>query len=268
MRSRVRTTVVILGCLLFALPFFFMVSGSLRVPGLPPPDGFEWLPQPQRWANYSSVFGFVPLGRYLLNSAIVVLIAVPITVLVASWAGFAIATARPPVARLLVALSLIALMVPVGALWVPRFVLFRWMGLTDTLVPLVSPALMATTPFYVLLFALVYKKLPASLFEAARLEGLSPFAIWRTIAFPLGRAAAFAVAMLAFAWHWSNFIDPLLYISSEHKMTVPLALRALQSLEPTNHPILLAAAALATLPPVIAFLVAQRRLFDRALEVR
>lgn len=267
MSGRLRGLVIILGCFLFALPFFFMFTGSLRVPGLPPPDGFEWLPDPQRWANYSSVFGFVPLWRSLLNSALVVLIAVPVTVVVASWAGFAIATARPAVARVLVVLSLIAFMVPVGALWVPRFVLFRWLGLTDSIVPLVAPALMATTPFYVLLFALVYRRLPQSLFEAARLEGLSAYAIWRRVAFPLGRAAAFAVAMLAFAWHWANFIDPLLYISSEEKMTVPLALRALQSLEPTNHPILLAAAVMATLPPVVAFLIAQRGFFDRALEV-
>ena len=80
--------------------------------------------------------------------------------------------------------------------------------------------------------------------------------------------AAFAVAILAFTWHWANFIDPLIYLSSEERFTLPLAMRALQTLEPTNHPILLAAAVIATVPPVLAFLLVQRTFFVRALEVR
>ena len=253
---------------LVVLPLLFMVAGSLRTPGLPPPDGFEWLPDPLRWQNYKDVFGFVDLWSYMRNSLFVVLIAVPVTVLIASWGGFAIATASPKIRRLLIVSSLIALMVPVTALWIPRFVMFKWMGINDTLVPLMAPALMATTPFYVLIFGLVYSRLPRSLYEAAQLEGLSPFGIWRRVAFPLGRAAAFAVGALALAWHWANFIDPLIYLSSEERFTLPLAMRALQTLEPTNHPILLAAAVIATVPPVLAFLLVQRTFFVRALEVR
>ena len=253
---------------LVVLPLLFMLAGSLRTPGLPPPDGFEWLPDPLRWKNYKDVFGFVDLWSYMRNSLFVVLVAVPVTVLIASWGGFAIATAAPKVRNLLIVSSLVALMVPVTALWIPRFVMFKWMGVNDTLVPLMAPALMATTPFYVLIFGLVYSRLPASLYEAARLEGLSPFGIWRRVAFPLGRAAAFAVGALALAWHWANFIDPLIFLSSEERFTLPLAMRALQTLEPTNHPILLAAAVIATVPPVLAFLLVQRTFFVRALEVR
>ena len=262
-----RGALIVVLCGLFTLPLVFMVTGSLRLPGLPPPDGFEWLPEPIRWANYESVFGFIDLWSYMRNSLIVAAVAVPLTVLVASWAGFAVATGSRRARKAIVVASLVALMVPVTALWVPRFVLFKWLDLTDTLIPLMLPALMATTPFYVLIFAVVYARVPRSLYEAARLEGLSPFAIWRGVAFPLGRAAAFAVAVLAFIWHWANFSDALLYLSSEERFTVPLAMRALQTLEPTNHPILLAGAVLASIPPVIAFFIAQRAFFTRTLEV-
>lgn len=262
-----RALAIVFFCGLFVLPLVFMVMGSLRTPGLPPPDGFEWLPNPQRWLNYRDVQGFVDIWAYMKNSVIVVLIAVPLTVLIASLAGFAIATATPRVQRLLIVVSLIALMVPVGALWIPRFVLFKWLGLTDTLVPLIAPALMGTTPFYVLVFALVYARIPKSLFEAARLEGMAPMSIWRRVAFPLGKPAAFAVGVLALAWHWANFIDPLIFLTSEEHYTLPLGLRALQSLEATNHPILLAGAVLATLPPVLAFLLVQRTFFTKTLEV-
>jgi multiple sugar transport system permease protein len=254
-------------CALFLLPLAFMAAGSLRTPGLPPPDGFEWLPSHLRFSNYETMFFFAPLWTFLRNSLIVVAIAVPITVLIASLAGFVIATATARTRRLLVGASLIALMIPTTALWVPRFALFRWVGLIDTLIPLMMPALMATTPFYVLLFALAYARIPRALFEAARLEGLSPAQVWRKVAWPLGKPVAFAVAVLAFAFHWSNFIDPLLYLSSEQSHTISLGLRSLAALEPTNHPILLAASVFAAAPPIIAFLIAQTAFFRDTLEV-
>ena len=267
MRPTLRAAAIVLVSVVLLLPLVFMVAGSLRTPGLPPPDGFEFLPEQIRWANYQSVFAFLPLWTYMRNSLIVVAVAVPITVLLASWAGFAIATSGPRVQRRLIGISVVALMVPVSALWVPRFVMFRWIGITDSLVALMTPALMATTPFFVLIFALAYSRIPKEIFEAARLDGLGPLAMWRQIACPLGRPAAFAVAILAFVFHWSNFIDALLFLSTEANYTLPLALRSLQTLEPTNHPILLAASVLVTVPAVLAFLSAQRAFFAKTLEV-
>jgi len=252
---------------LFSLPLVFMISGSLRSPGLPPPDGVEWFPRPLAWSNYEAVSGFIPLELHVLNSLLVVGVAVPVTVFIASWAGFAIARAKHRLQRGLIVLSLAALMVPVTALWIPRFVMVRWAGLMDGLVPLMLPALMATSPFYVLLFALVYSRLPRSLFEAAELDGLGAWGTWRKVALPLSRAAVFAVAVLSFVVHWSNLVDAVLYLSTPERFTLPMGLRALQTLEASNHPILLTAATIATIPPVIAFLAVQRALFTRALEV-
>ena len=262
-----RTVWILVLSLLFLAPILFMVAGSLRQPGLPPPDGFEWVPDPVERDNYRNVFLFVPLGSAALNSLIVGAVAVPVTVLIGSWAGFAIVTSRPRVRRVLVAISVVALIIPVSALWVPRFVMIRWAGLIDTHAALMLPALMATTPFFVLIFALAYSRIPRRYFESALLEGASPLRVWWRVALPLGRSAMFAVAMLALVWHWSNFIDALLYVTSEERATLPLALRALQSLEPTNHPILLAGAVIATIVPVVAFAITQRALFARALDL-
>lgn len=251
---------------LFVLPLAFMFAGSLRTPGLPPPDGVDLIPSPLAWGNYELATGLIPLWSQMRNSLLVALVAVPITVLVASLAGFAIAAAERRTQRMLIGVCLVVLMIPVTVLWVPRFALFRWLGLVNTPGPLIAPALMATTPFYVLLFALAYWRLPRNLFEAARVEGASAFTIWRKVAWPLGRGTTFAVAVLAFVWHWSNFVDPLLYLSSSSSQTLPIGLRSLASLEPTNHGLFLAAAVLATLPPTIAFLLAQRSLFERTID--
>lgn len=265
---RSRRIAILVLCALFLLPLAFMLLGSLRPPGLPPPDGFEVWPQDPRWDNYRSVFGFVDLTTHIRNSLLVVAVAVPLTVVIASWAGFAIATATPERRRNLVVVSLLALMVPLSALWVPRFVIYEWSGLLGGLAPLMAPALMATSPFYVLIFALAYSRIPSQLYEAARIEGLTPLQIWRRVAFPLAKPAAFAVGVLAFAFHWSNFVDALLYVGRSTWFTLPLGLRALQTLEPTNHPILLAGAVLATVPVAVAFFLAQRSFFVKTLGVR
>ncbi|MDQ4095200.1 MAG: ABC transporter permease subunit, partial [Actinomycetota bacterium] len=173
-----RSLLIVLLSVLFLLPVVLMVLGSLRDPRILPERTFEVIPEYLYFSNYEDVFAFAPLWTFMRNSFFVVVIAVPVTVLVASWAGFAIARAEPRSRRRLIGLSLLALMVPTTLLWIPRFVMFRWLDLVDTPWPLIAPALMATTPFYVLLFALVYARIPKSLYEAAEVDGLSPFGIW------------------------------------------------------------------------------------------
>jgi multiple sugar transport system permease protein len=266
-RKAFRTFAVGLVLLVFSLPFVFLVLGSLRPPGLPPAEGFEFIPYRWRWGNYESVSFYIPLFRYLRNSMIVVAIAVPLTVLVASWAGFVIVAGSRRLRRFTLIATLVSLMVPLTALWVPRFVLFERTGLTDTLLPLILPALMATSPFFVLVFALVYSRIPRELFEAAESEGLTSFRTWATIAWPLGYAGAIAVAVLAFAAHWASFMEPLLYLSNGEHFTLPVGLRALHALEPTKHSLLLAGSVIATVPVVLCFILGQRVLFRRILEV-
>jgi len=118
--------------------------------------------------------------------------------------------------------------------------------------------LLGTSPLYVLIFAWSFRRLPGDLFDAARLEGLTPFAIWRRVAMPLVRPVTVAVGVLAFVFTWGNFLDPLIYLFDEAKFTVPLGLRALSTLGPQDAPLFLAGAVAASAPVVIAFLYAQR----------
>jgi len=242
-------------------PVLLLLLGSLHRPGLPPPDGVDVWPGDPRWRNLRDSFSLVPLARQLLNSVLVVTVAVPVTVLVASLAGFAMVTAGRRTRVALVAVSLAALAVPAAALWVPHVVMLERLGLTDRTVVVALPALMGTSPFLVLLFALAYSRIPRSLLDAARLEGLTPLRIWRTVALPLTRPAAFAVAMLAFVFHWSNVVEPLLLLSREETWPVALGVRSLSTLEPTLYPLFLSGALVATVPPVLAFVLAQRALF-------
>lgn len=244
--------------LLFLLPLVFMVSGSLRRPGLPPPREPELIPRDASLESYRQAFELVDLARYTLNSLLVAALVVPLTVLFASWAGFAMTRLPVRHARALVASSFVALMVPLTALLVPRFTIFRELNLIDSYWPLVAPTLIGLSPFYVLLFYWSFRRLPPELIEAARLEGLSPLRTWRRIALPLVRPTTTAVALLAFVFSWGNFLDPLIYLFDERLFTLPLGLKSLAQLDRQNFPMLLAGAVVATLPVIAAFVYLQR----------
>jgi multiple sugar transport system permease protein len=254
-----RSYVAVAVSAVFLAPLLFLVLGSLRPPGASAPDGLELLPADPTLASFERAFELVPLARQLLNSTLVVAIAVPLTVLTASWAGFAITRLAPRARKLMLAISLAVLVIPLSALWVPRFMIFRELGVIDTYVPLIAPALLGTTPFYVLLYYWSYRRVPADLIDAARLEGLTPFMIWRRVAAPLVRPTTFAVAALAFVFHWSNFVDPLLYLFSPENFTLPLGLSALKGLGPSDFSVLLAGALFATVPAVVVFALVQRQ---------
>lgn len=243
---------------LFALPLLLMVSGSLRPAGTAAPPTPDLLPSPASTDSYGAAVQLGDLGQATLVSLLVAAIAVPLSVLVASWAGFALTQVGRRTTTVVVAASVVALMVPVTALLVPRFVLYRIAGLTDTLVPLVLPSLLATSPFYVLVYFLAFRRLPRDLFDAARLVDATPWQTWRSVAMPLVRPVTAAVAALVFVLSWSNFIEPLVYLYDRDLFPVPLALRSLSILDRTDHPVFLAGAVLASIPALVLFAVAQR----------
>jgi multiple sugar transport system permease protein len=254
--------VPILVAAVFLLPLVWMVTASLRQPDQAPPRTIEWLPDPVVLDNYPTVFGILPFGTYLLNSLVVVAIAVPLTIATSSMAGFALAQLTRRMRMRLVVLSLALLMVPITALWLTRFLLFRWVGLVDTLAALVVPAIMGTSPLFVLLFYWTFRRVRPEIFELPRLDGAGAFTVWRRVALPLAVPTAVAVAILAFLFYWSDFINPLLYLRSQERFTLPLGLRQLQTLDPGDWPILMAASVVLVTPVVVFFLFLQRRFFD------
>ncbi len=245
--------------LVFAVPLLVVVAGSLRRVGLPPPDGVDLLPVPPSLDGYRGL----ELGRAFRNSAIVVGVAVPIGVAVASSVGFALSQLGPRWRRRAVAAVVVLLFVPLPMLWVARFVLYLKVGVLDTLAPLVAPAFAASTPLAVLLAYAAFRRIPVEQWEAARLEGASAVRTWWTVGLPQVRGTTLAVVALVFAVHWGAFLDALLYVRAPSDQTLPLALSRLRSLDPTETPIALAGAVVLAAPPLVLLVLAQRRLFER-----
>lgn len=261
-RQVVHHLVSIAVVLAFILPFVWAASASLRQPGLPPPRTIEWIPNPIAWSNYLRIFEMLPMARYVLNSLFVTAVAVPVTLLVASWAGMAMAQLEEPTRRRLVIFSALLLMVPVTSVWLTRFLIFRWLGLLNTPWALMMTALMGASPLFVLLFFRAYRRLPAALFDAAHLDGASALTVWWRIALPLSRSTIVAVAVLAFLMFWGDFIDPLMYLRSQELYTLPVGLRQLEQLDRTNWPLLMAGTMVMIVPAVLLFMIIQRYLLQ------
>jgi multiple sugar transport system permease protein len=238
---------------IFLLPILWMFLAALRPPG-DPLTASLW-PSRLTPGNFARLFSVLPIARFTLNSLKVVLIAVPLTLLTASWAGFAIARLPRPSGRRWVLISLLVLIVPGVALWSSRFLLYELLGLTDTVWALVAPALMGTSPFFVLMFYRAFRRIPMAIYESARIDGAGVLATWAWVALPIARPTAVAVAILTFVLYWGDFISPLLYLNDVGGYTLPVGLQLLQQLGRSDYPLLMAGAVWGTLSPLALVLV-------------
>lgn len=164
-------------------------------------------------------------------------------------------------------LSVALLLVPAPAVWVPRFLIFTQLGWIDSFAPLLAPAAMGTSPFYVLLFYIAFSRIPRDVYESARLDGAHPICIWYTIALPLVRPTMIAVAILSFTFYWSNYVDPRLYLRSEVNYTLPVGIQLLQQALKANYPVLMAASVIMVAPIVLLFVFAQRFFLQEQIEL-
>lgn len=248
------------------LPLWVMVSGSLRAPGRPPARTVQLVPDEPTLEAYRQAGALVDLWGQFEDSVIVAGVVTPAAVLVAAAAGFALSQSQGWWRRLGVGLSFVALMVPATSLIVSRFAFYRWLGVTDTLAPLVAPAAVGVSPFFVLLYAWSFDRVPSELLDAARLEGARPAVVWWRVAMPLVRPVTASVGVLAFVATWGNLLDPLVYLTDPEHATLPLGLRQLTVLERTDTSVLLAAATVATVPVLVGFVAVHRRMLGRAAE--
>ena len=259
--------------IIFLLPFFWGIVASLRAPGLPPPRTVEWWPASASWSNYIDIFHVVPMARYTINSLIVVAVAVPVTLITASLAAFGMVQLPHPLRNRLLMISVVLLIIPAPSVWLFRFQILRWLGLLSSLWALIIPAFAASSPLFVLLFYWSFQRIPAEVYEAARLDGASAYTVWWRIALPLARPTIVGVLVLTFVMYWSDFISPILYLYRTETYTLPVGLQLLKQLDPTNWPLLMAGAVFMTAPVVVLFMFLQRfflhdmslaNLFDRS----
>lgn len=254
---------------IFMGPFLWSLGSSLKTAqetAMYPPT---LLPASPRVQNYVDVFTNpkVPMGIFAVNTVQVALLSVIGQVVSATLVAYGFSRFRFPYRNVLFGALLSTLVMPREVLLIPNFLLFRYLGLFDTLTPLWLPSFFGGA-FNVFLLRQFFMTLPADLDEAAKIDGASSWTILWRILVPLCQPAIATVAILTFLQHWNEFLEPLIYVSSLNKFTLALGLRFYQTQpndaqEPRDQ--LLMAASLAMTAPVLAIFFAGQRYFIRGI---
>ena len=238
------------------LVFLWMLSLSLKTEL----DNTAWppvfIPDPPTLENYREVFARNDFLLYAWNSVVVSVSATGLALLVGVPAGYGIAKMR---AMRAAALILIARITPGLSYLIPMFLLFRWLELTGTLVPIVISHLVITVPIVVWVMISFFEGLPGELEEAALVDGATIWQAFRHVAMPLARPGITVATILAFIFSWNNFVFAMVLAGRETR-TLPVAVNNMLTFEQIAWGPLSAAALLVTLPVLLLTLLAQRQI--------
>lgn len=258
------------GCLLFSLPYVWMVLTSLK-----PDDAIfknpTALPDPWMWSNYPRTMQFleVALGHvrtafgslFVLNTLQVTALSLTGMIFTSSLVAFSFARLRWPGRDILFMVLLATMMLPDAVTMIPRFLIYQQLGLVDTLTPLWAHSFFAAA-FSVFMLRQFMLTIPTDLEDAAKIDGGGYLTIYWRVMLPLIKPALAALAILHFLATWNDFMGPLVYVASPEMMTGSYALRLFQSANSGEWAMLLAAATLWTLPVVLLFFFAQRAFIE------
>jgi multiple sugar transport system permease protein len=247
--------VLIFFAVVFAMPMLWMVSASLKPENevLQSPPTF--IPSTFQWGNYSQAGdGLLP---FFVNSCKLAALNVGFLLLFASLAGYGFARLNFAFKNLAFALLLSTAMIPSMVYLVPQYMLFREMGWIDTHYPLWIPNVL-TPVFGTFLLRQAFRGVPMELEEAAKLDGASTFGTFWRIMLPQVKPALAAVGALTFMGSWNDLFGPLIFLNSTRLQTMPIALALFKGEYFTQTNLMMAAATLTILPPLLLFLLAQK----------
>jgi multiple sugar transport system permease protein len=246
----------------FITPFLWLLSNSLKDSA----HAFDsnWIPQQVEWANYVRIFEEVPLLLMARNSVIVAVLGVLAVVLSSSMIAYALARLRFPGSNLVFLAVLGTMLLPGAVTMVPVYLIWKQIGLVNTLYPLWLGNLFGSS-FYIFMLRQFFLGIPQDLIEAARVDGANYYRIYWQIMLPLVRPALLSVAIFEFQAKWNDFMTPLIYIQNPDLRTLPLGLQIfVQHLGfgQFHWELLFAASVLVTLPMIMIFFLAQKQFIE------
>jgi multiple sugar transport system permease protein len=230
---------------------------------------FTFLPSEFHFSNFVRAFtSDLPIGQFLLNSTIIVVVSCLALTASSALVAYGFARLWAPGKNIIFVVLLSTMMIPAEVLLIPQFILFRNLGWVDTLLPIIVPNFFANA-YNVFLMRQFITRIPAELDEAAQLDGLGQFGIFRRIILPLMRPVLVAVAIFTFTFNWGYFFGPLIYINSEEKMPLALGIQILSATQsgaqtpPWN--MVMVSAIILIIPMMVVYYFGQKHLYESGL---
>lgn len=263
--------VLILGGVLFAAPFAWLISASFQTSGdifsWPP----KWIPENPTFDGYIQFFTETDAARWFLNSAFVATSVTVLQLFFNSLAAYVFAKRRFPGRDIIFVVFLATMMVPPQVTMIPNYLILQHMplfggndifgqgghGMLDSYWGLILPG--AVSAFGIFLLRQFMLGIPDDLLDAARIDGANEFTVYARVVLPLCRPVLAATAIFTFMAAWEDFLWPLIIMSDPEKFTAPLGLALFVQKNQTDWGLLLAGSVIASLPMVIIFIIFQRQ---------
>lgn len=266
-RKKKFTTVIvylllIAGSILCLMPLFWMLRSSLMTNVEIFMVPIRWLPEVFQWKNYKDVFETLPFLKYYANSLTLVVFVVSGAVITSSLCAYGLSRINWIGKKIVFTCIMGSMMLPVAVTIIPTFLMFRSIGLTNSLIPLIVPAWLGGGAFYIFLLRQFFLSIPKDLDEAARIDGATHLQIYSKIILPLTKPSLVVVGMFAFMNTWNDFLGPLIYLNSDDKYTVALGLQLFVGSYRAEWQLMMAAACLVVIPAILVFIIGQKYLIE------
>ena len=251
-------SLLILGVLVVAVPFWYMVITSLK------PQSYIFEMPPRLWPqeitlrNYTEALGKDSFGLYFVNSLFVAVVSTGLTVLVSALLAYAFARIKFPGSELLFYVFLLGMMIPPVMLIIPQFIIAKYLHLLDSFRGLIVIYVTMNLAMNTFLLRGFFEGIPRDLEEAALMDGAGRWTIFWRIVMPLSRPGLAVVTIFTFLYSWDEFPWAHVAIKETSRRTLPIAIALFQSQHLTEWGQVFAASVVALIPVVIVFAVFQR----------
>ena len=242
-------------------PFVWMVMTSFKTNTEILFSPWNW-PAELQWVNYQNAWTEAHIGRYVMNSVIVVTMSLAGTLLVSSMAAYVIARFEFPGNRALFFLFMMGLMFPVFLGLVPLYFLMDDLGIKDTYWGLALVYIAYSLPFTIFFLVGFFKTLPSEVGEAGIVDGASQYQVFFQIMLPMAKPGLIAMGIFNFLGQWNQYLLPLVLMQDEDKRVLSqgLGMLAIQQGYQNDYGALFAAMTITMVPTLIVYIIFQRRL--------
>jgi multiple sugar transport system permease protein/alpha-1,4-digalacturonate transport system permease protein len=248
---------LVAGGIVMVFPVYWMFATAFAPQGSLVDGTLRLWPPRLSLDNLRQAWESQPVARWAVNSTIIAVASVAITVLVSLLAGYAFAKYRFRGRNILFFAILLTIMVPIQVIMVPEFLIVAKLDLVGTLWAVILPR--AAEGIAVFISRQFMLAIPDELIEAARIDGASELTVFRRVVLPLCGPLVGVLVILAFVWRWNDLIWPLVALQGQQNYTLPLGLQSMHGTFNSPTEAIMAVSVLSMVPVMIIFVVFQRR---------
>lgn len=267
----------------FLYPFLYMIITSLKSNSDLNNYAVEWIPTELKFENYFIAADLLKVSKYLKNSVFVTVLASVGHIISCSFIGYGFARFNFPFKKFLFGCVILAFIVPIQTIIIPMYLTYSRLGWLNTYLPLIVPTFFGfglKGALYIFLFRQFYLTLPRDLENAARIDGCGFMKTYWKIVFPLAQSTLVVALVLSVVWHWNDFYETSIYISKMQLGFLPSKIKTIVSVvnappeqlfemlanlgltdgeDTLNNAVIMAGAAIISIPVIVFFAFAQRR---------